>query len=265
MSMQEQEYIDYLTSCWSKAGINKGDILLIHSSITRLIRPARRQGVRLSPDHILTSFLQAVGPEGTLLFPTFKIDVSETVHFDSRNTPSSMGVLTEAARNHPDAIRTEHPILSMAVIGKEAINFKKCQDYTGIGKDSPFNLLHKLDGKIAVLGLAENDSMSFYHYVENVNNVDHRWIIDFETVYIDEKGEESLRKHGFYARKRDEGVTTNVEAMGRLLWDKGYYSGNKHDKEEGLRVVAAVDVFRETEKIIKSGKSKGYLYDLVES
>lgn len=263
MCEKEQNYIDYLARCWNKTGINHGDVLLIHSSMFRLMRQARRRHIKLMPEHVLKSFMLAVGETGTLLFPTFKIQVSDIIDFDICNTPSSMGALTEVARKHPDAIRTEHPILSFAVIGRKAMHFKKCSDFTGIGKGSPFDLLHKYLGKIAVLGLPENDSMSFYHYVEQVNDVSYRWTIHFDTLYVNDIGVKSKRKYGYYARKRDDGIVTNVEPMGQMLWDKGFYSGDKYNEGNGLRVIKASDIFAETDIVIKSGQSLDYLYNCI--
>ncbi len=256
-----REYVDYLAGCWAKAGVCRGDVLLLHSSITKTIGRARRKGVPIAPMELLRSFLQSVGEEGTLLLPTFDINVSPLVRFDIRNSPSKMGALTECARSYPGAVRTRHPILSMAAIGKKAAAFGECDDYTGIGKGSPFERLLELDGRIAVLGLKENDSMSFYHYVENVNGAAHRWTIGFETEFVDWDGSVSMKKHGFYARRRDEGIVTNVEPMARLLWEKGLYAGEPHTEGAGLRTILAKDVYRETEQIIREGKSEGNLYE----
>lgn len=57
---------------------------------------------------------------GTLLFPSFNFEFTESVPFDIKTTPSHMGALTEAARMHSQAIRTGHPIYSFAAIGAAA-------------------------------------------------------------------------------------------------------------------------------------------------
>ena len=99
-----------------------------------------------------------------------------------------MGALTEAGRQHPLAVRTGHPIYSFGVIGFHAEKFKAINNFSGYGDDSPFALLKKLNGKIAVLGLPDQHSMTFYHHVEEMNNVDYRYHKKFTTDYTDSIG-----------------------------------------------------------------------------
>ena len=181
--------------------------------------------------------------------------------FDIRRTPSKMGALTEAARQHPEAVRTEHSLLSMAVIGDAAESFIQCRDYTGIGPHSPFARLHELDGRIAVLDLTENDSMSFYHHVEQLVGASHRWTIDFTVQYTDAADHTEPRNFGFYARRRDDGVVTAVDPMGELLWKKGLYQGDRPRQGAGLRTIRAKDLFTETKQVLLNGNALGLLYE----
>ena len=95
---------------WLRSGIELGDTVLVHSSIKRTLIESRRAGLSISPTEILDSFLDAIGPTGTLLLPLFNFDFTNGVDFDIRNSPSQMGALTEAGRLHKDAVRTGHPI-----------------------------------------------------------------------------------------------------------------------------------------------------------
>ena len=113
-------------------------------------------------DMFVQSFLDAVGSEGTVLFPLFNFGFSNGEPFDIRNTPSKMGKLTEAARLRPDAVRTGHPISSFAVIGAQADRFKGVNNRSGYGEDSPFAILRQMNGKIASLDLDDQNSMTFY-------------------------------------------------------------------------------------------------------
>ena len=104
--------------------------------------------------------------------------------------------------------------------------------------------------------------MSFYHHVENVMEVDYRWTINFDTIYTTWDGTTSHVPYGFYARRRDDGVVTNVEPMAQRLWSKGLYMGQRFDEKEGLRVIRSEDVFRETREVIEEGNARGHLYEL---
>lgn len=248
-----------LVATWRAAGIEDGNVVLVHSSLKPTILRCREKGMDCTPTDILESFIAAVGQKGTLLLPTFNINVQPLVRFDIRHSPSKMGIVTEIARQREDFLRTRHPVLSFAVHGRLARDFERCDDYTGIGHQSVFARLHVEDGLIAILNLRENDSMSFYHHVERTLGVDYRWTIDFEAEVTDGQGC-YRRKHGFYARKRDDGVVTSVDRMGERLWQQGCYCGDRWNEGSGLRTIRAHDVFRHTVEVIRDGEAKSYLY-----
>ena len=77
---------------WRQCGIAPGDTVLIHSRLAPTLRRYRKHPETISPRIVLDSFLAAVGPHGTLLFPLFNFDFTKGVPFDIRTTPSQMGV-----------------------------------------------------------------------------------------------------------------------------------------------------------------------------
>ena len=251
-----------LTSQWQSSGIKNGDTVLLHSNVSNTLRRIRKMGEKPSLEIILNSFLNAVGPKGTLVLPLFNFDFTQGVAFDLHETPSHMGALTELARNHPNAIRTGHPIYSFAVIGANASIFDGTKNFSGYGKDSPFAILHELKGKIAVLDLPDQNSMTFYHYVEETCDVPYRYHKTFTALYKDTNGSFKKQTFGLFVRDIDAGVHTKVNPMGELLWDKGLYQGSRPKVGTGLRTIDAEALFDETKKIIDSGNAKGLLYDI---
>jgi len=173
---------------WEQAGVQEGDVLLVHSSLKRTIRRYFKSGIKIMLQDVLESFLKAVGASGTLLLPLFNFDFTEGVPFNIKSTPSHMGALTEAGRMHPLAIRTGHPIYSFAVIGYAATKFQGIDNFSGYGSDSPFAMLRKMNGKIAVLDRPDQNSMTFYHHVEEMHEVDYRYHKRFTADYTDEFG-----------------------------------------------------------------------------
>ena len=157
--------IEALTNEWKESGVQEGDTLLVHSNIKRTFRRYLKSGIRLSSHDILDSFINAVGSSGTLLFPLFNFDFTKGISFDINNTPSHMGSLTEAARMHPLAVRTGHPVYSFAAIGAKSKYFADIDNFSGYGDDSPFAVFREMGGKIAILDLPDQNSMTFYHYV----------------------------------------------------------------------------------------------------
>jgi aminoglycoside 3-N-acetyltransferase len=144
--------------------IEPGSIVLLHSSISRTLRTAKG-----TPNELIAALLKRLGPEGTLLLPLFNFDFTKGTTFDIRTTPSQMGALTEAGRAWPGAVRTGHPIYSFAAIGSRAEEFADVDNESGYGADSPFAMLRSMGGEIAVLDLPDQNSMTFYHHVEEMS------------------------------------------------------------------------------------------------
>jgi aminoglycoside 3-N-acetyltransferase len=248
--------ISLLAQNWHNCGINPGDIVLIHSSLKRTLKK-----YNTTPQVVMESFIEAVGPRGTVLFPLFNFDFTKGVPFDIRNTPSQMGALTEAARMHPGAVRSGHPIYSFAIIGPQAGRFS-VDNFSGYGSDSPFAILRQLDGKIAVLDLDDQNSITFYHHIEEMHEVPYRWHKKFTGLYIDAKGVTRERTYGLFVRDLDKGVLTDVNHMSEILWEKGLYRGEHPKQGIGLRTIFANPLYDVVSEVIETGRALGLLYSI---
>lgn len=245
-----------LAACWRDSGIQPGDVVLIHSSLRRTL-----SHWRLSPIEAVEAMLEAVGDEGTAVFPLFNFDFAKGAAFDVRTTPSQMGAFTEAARTHPRAHRSRHPIYSFAAIGPQAADFA-VDNFSGYGADSPFGVLRALDGKVAVLDLDDQNSMTFYHHVEEMHEVDYRYHKRFTGSYTDASGTKAERTYGLFVRDVERGVLTDVNPMGELLWSRGLYCGHRPGEGTGLRVIGARALFETVSEVITAGRARGLLYSL---
>lgn len=243
-----------LVKDWRDAGLAPGDTVLVHSSVRRTCD----RGV--SPIQIMRSFLEAVGETGTVLFPLFNFDVCKGAPFDIRHSPSRMGTMTEAARLYPGAVRTGHPAYSFAVIGAGAEDFRGLFNESGYGDDSPFGLLRRIDGKIAVLDLMGQNSMTFYHHVEQMQNVPYRYHKTFRTAYTDTGGTTCDRAFSIFVRDIDRGVRTDVNPMDERLWRQGLYTGCRPGEGHGLRVIGARGMFDAVSAVIAADEAEGVLF-----
>lgn len=241
---------------FSETLFRKGAVLLVHSSTSRILKQ-----FGMTPNSLLRAFLDALGPDGTLLLPLFNFNFTSGIPFDLRSTKSQMGALTEAGRNWPDLIRTGHPVYGFAAIGRRAGEFRNIDNYSGYGDNSPFALLHAMDGQIAVMDLPDQNSMTFYHYVEEQMQVPYRHNKDFSGQYTDIYGHTSLRTYSIFVRDIEAGVVTSVDRMGERLWELGLYRGERPHVGNGTRVIDAGALFDETSSIIRSGKAKEFLYE----
>ena len=93
-----------------------------------------------------------------------------------------------------------------------------------MGPDSPFALLHAMGGRIRVLDLPDQEAMTFYHYVEENRAAAWRYHKRFEGPYVGWDGTERPRTFGLFVRDLERGVTTHVDPMGEVLWERGLYS-----------------------------------------
>lgn len=247
---------------WLRSGVESGDIILIHSNIKRILIESRRANLNLKPSDILDSFLDAIGPKGTLLVPLFNFDFIKGIGFNICTTPSQMGSLTEAGRLHKNAVRTGHPIYSFAAIGHKSNEFKLVNNESGYAEDSPFGILKRLNGKIASLDLDDQNSMTFYHHVEEIKRVHYRYFKTFSGKYTGWSGVTEDKSYKLFVRDTARGVKTDVNPASELLWQAGLYKGFRPKVDTGLRIIRAIEMFNFVEKIIDDGKALGTLYSL---
>jgi aminoglycoside 3-N-acetyltransferase len=138
-----------LTAQLTEIGVAPGMNLLIHSSLRRL------GPVEGGADEIIDMLLAAIDPGGTLMMSTISGGVHETQPvFHVAHTPSSVGALTNVFRRRPGAIRSLHPLHSIAAIGPRAEFFTEghLEARTPWSPDSPYGKLMRNQGFILFLG-----------------------------------------------------------------------------------------------------------------
>ena len=256
--------IIWLSERWRSSGISHGDVVLLHSDVLRTLSLMNKNGYSPSASLILDSFLDLLGVDGTLILPLFNFEFTSGKTFHFNKSPSHMGVISELARNRQEVVRTGHPIYSFAVLGKYSDRFEGLNNFSAFGKDSPFGLLRQLNGKIAVLDLEEQESMTFHHHVEEMNIVPYRYFKEFSGSYVDGFGETSKRTYSMYVRRIDKGILTKLNPLGELLWSNQIYFGCRPRVGTGLRVADANKVFEFVSTIINQVKAYGNLYEKVE-
>ena len=164
-SLTEQNFREILTD---QLGLRAGDLVYVHSGM---------DGLNLNfPFYRILSLIQeAIGPGGTVLFPTYpnqRISSYEYLKqgnvFDVRRTPSYTGILTEFARRQRDAVRSFHPTKSVCAIGPGAKEITATHHLSPYPYDicSPYYKLIEGGGKIIGLGTTTN-YLSFVYCVDD--------------------------------------------------------------------------------------------------
>ncbi|MBQ2696517.1 MAG: AAC(3) family N-acetyltransferase, partial [Clostridia bacterium] len=153
-------------------GITNGDVVLVHSSFKSLGE------VDGGAEAVIRGFLEAIGHEGTLVFPTFTqknyLKAYETWHIDKE---SDTGYLTNYFRKREGSIRSDQATHSVAAGGRLAEFLTKTHGHTHkrfgnagdtpFSADSPWEKMYELDAKIVLLGVSPL-YITFRHYAEYI-------------------------------------------------------------------------------------------------
>jgi aminoglycoside N3'-acetyltransferase len=228
----------------------------------RTYRELRNRGFNLDSSVIIDSLLSVLGEKGTLILPLFNFDFPASKFFSMTDTPSQMGRVTEDARLSFPGVRTGHPVYSFYVIGRHQESFRGLVNRSAYGADSPFAKLLELDGKIGVVDLEDQDSMTMYHHVEEMLDIPYRHHKDFSGVYIDSDQKETNETFSIFVRDLEKRITTDVNNMGEILWKEGIYTGSRPGVGNGLRVARARELFQRTKQEIQAGRALGNLYSV---
>ena len=229
-----------LVDGFKKLGLDKGNFVLVHSSFKSLGE------VSGGPQVVIDALLKCIGKNGTLLMPTFNFDFSNKgISFDVRNIPSQMGIITELVRKNPKSKRTMDPIYSFSILGKLSDFLGGIQYENSYDKDSMFAKLRELNGKIMIIGLKYNNSMTFFHHVEEMQHVDYRKNKQFSGLVTNHNGVTSEDSITLYVRDLERGVITEVERMGKILENEGFVQVRKIGNST-VKLMKANDVYQRT-------------------
>jgi aminoglycoside 3-N-acetyltransferase len=143
-------------------GLRAGDTVVVHSSLKSFGE------VEGGADAVVDALLEALGPEGTLVVPTFNFEPGV---FDHANTPSIVGKITEAVRARPDAIRSNHPTHSVTAIGRLADDITAGHEKVdAFARGSALHKAARVGAKILQLGVTQTTN-STIHVAEELAKV----------------------------------------------------------------------------------------------
>lgn len=181
---------EMLVSQLKGIGIQKGDILLVHSSLSKM------GYVEEGPKTVVDALLEAVGTEGHLLMPnspnaSLQIDyIQNLTVFDVNESPSKLGAISEYFRKLPTSIRSEHPTEPVSCMGPNATYFvnEHFGKMTPYGRTSPFYRVAEQGGKILYIGVTLDNAGTSLHTLEDA-------VEDFVyPVYLDEVFEVQVKR-----------------------------------------------------------------------
>ena len=159
-------------------GIRPGVSLFVHSSVKAV-------GHDVRPEEVIALLREAVGDEGTLLFPTFTARDKE--YFDPGTAPSVMGAASEVFRTMPGTLRSRHPRHPVAAQGPAAVELLEGHEHAigPCGSGTPFEKHARSGGQILMIGV-DLDTLTLLHTAEALLDLPYLFVLD--GAYLDSGG-----------------------------------------------------------------------------
>ena len=152
-----------------EAGVRKGETVKVYSRLFTLGVPSGVGSVAEIPDLYLRALQEVVGEEGTVVVPTYTTSFGRFGKpFSLEESPSEMGKFSEHVRTRPGALRSLHPIHSVAALGPKAAPLTKDHPRWNVGHDTIWERLRREGARIVTLGLPARQCMTVVHHIESL-------------------------------------------------------------------------------------------------
>lgn len=145
-------------------GLQPGMGVMVHSSLRSLGHVEGGAGT------VIQALIDCLGPEGTLLMPSFNhgaaFEPGAPGYYDPLTTPTTNGAIPDHFWRLPGVHRSLNPTHAFAVWGRHALSWTVHHHRTlTMGPDSPLGLLWAAGGWGLLLGV-DYQSNTFHHVVE---------------------------------------------------------------------------------------------------
>ena len=191
--------------------LKKNDIVYLTSDIMPLILNFRKQKEIFDPNKFIDAIIKKIGPNGTLLLPSFNWDFCKGKKYNYLYSPPQTGSLPSIVFKRKDFKRTKHPIYSFLVWGKDKEFLYNLKNKSGWGYKSPFWYFHKFKAKQLFIGLNYKNGFTFMHYPEEKVGTQYRFLKNFSSTYIDENGKEKISSYQMHVKDLNKGVDCYVD------------------------------------------------------
>lgn len=204
--MDQRDYSGKIATEIRELGVLPEDTILVHSSFKSL------GYIPGGIETVIQGFLNAIGPDGTLLMPALSLGLKPSEIFDVRLTPANVGAIPEYFRTREGTSRSLHPTHSVCAVGRRTHELLDDHglDCTPCGRHSPFRKMAETNGKIVMLGcgLKPNTTM---HALEEYMEPPYLFGPTYLYTIRDRQGktcQKEYRNHGFnihgYAQRYDK-------------------------------------------------------------
>jgi aminoglycoside 3-N-acetyltransferase len=209
--------IDGIVHAFRQCGIRSGDLLMLHSDsmVLAQLPPMTTEG---RCKVFFDALDEVLGPEGTLVLPTFTYSFTKKQNFNVRESASTVGLLSNYFRTLPGVVRSRDPNFSIAARGRLSQELTSVTSNDCFGPDSVFALLEKYDARLAAMGCSI-DRLTFVHYVEQKAKVNYRYFKTFSGI-IESDNLEEFAEIRYFVRDVERQTELNLSKLRDLLIKK---------------------------------------------
>lgn len=178
--------------------INKGDLLIVHSSTDELLK------IGVNPNEVLQFLFDIVGETGTIAVPCFPLydnrnydSERDAYIYNPKRTICSTGMLPNFFVRTRGVIRSDFPWNTLAAKGPLAEKMMEYNMETDLahGKGSAWEFCMNHNAKVLLLGVKSSHTTTMVHVAEDI--LDEQWPIDDwyeKRLFIIKKGNEETEK-----------------------------------------------------------------------
>tara|TARA_B100000989_G_scaffold204363_1_gene154690 strand:+ start:30508 stop:31284 length:777 start_codon:yes stop_codon:yes gene_type:complete len=193
-------------------GITATDVVFISSNLLKLNIKKKRQIINYEIKDIVDGLINILKNQGTILVPTFNWDFCNGKGYHYKNTLSNSGSLGNYVLKRSDFTRTQNPIYSFCVYGKDKkyltnLKHKSCFEF-----NSPFGYMVNKNAKNLYIDIDNiyRDSFTLCHVAEQKVGVSYRYIKNFKGKYVYQNTKKLNAKYSMYVRKLNLNIRTGV-------------------------------------------------------
>ncbi len=171
-----------------RLGLKKGDHILVHTALGSF---GKVQG---GAKTVIAALLETAGAQGTVMVPTFG---PPNEIFDLKKSETNLGAVPKMFWKRKDAVRSRHPLASVAVIGEKAkwLTAGHESEILAHGENTPYVRLAEIGGKILLLGV-DQDRSTFLHVAEVLTR--QPYLRTWKGAYLDKFGKVQKKSWPFY-------------------------------------------------------------------
>ena len=173
---------DFLIDKFSQLGINQGDTLLVHASLSSL------GYVVGGAEALFLALREVIGDQGTIVVPSQTVEISDPASWQYPPVPQewhdvicdampaysknlsyskAMGAFSQFIGILPNSIRSNHPMYSFTAIGEKASEIVDQDTFDfPFGEESPLARMYSIGAKVLMIG-TDFETNTSIHLAEN--------------------------------------------------------------------------------------------------